>query len=60
MKHIISALLHRKPAIFASPLRPGPDPIDHPVLRRMSPRELADLPMPRPEPAQRPGCCRAG
>lgn len=27
---------------------PAPDPLDHPDLRRMSLRELADLPMPRP------------
>ena len=27
---------------------PAPDPIDHPLLRRMSERELADLPFPRP------------
>lgn len=29
--------------------RPDPaDPLDHPALRAMSPRELADLPLPRP------------
>ncbi len=27
---------------------PAPDPFDHPALRRMSLRELADLPAPRP------------
>lgn len=26
---------------------PSPDPIDHPAIRRMSLRELADLPFPR-------------
>lgn len=26
---------------------PAPDPLDHPALRRMSLRELADLPLPR-------------
>ena len=26
---------------------PAPDPIDHPALLHMSPRELADLPLPR-------------
>jgi hypothetical protein len=31
---------------------PAPDPLDHPALRRMSPRELADLPVPRPEGAE--------
>jgi hypothetical protein len=30
---------------------PSPiDPIDHPDLRRMTVRELADLPFPRPDP----------
>lgn len=33
-------------------LPPGPalprDPLDHPDLARMSPRELSDLPLPRP------------
>lgn len=27
---------------------PGADPGDHPALRALSPRELADLPFPRP------------
>lgn len=30
----------------------APDPIDHPALRHLSPRELADLPFPRPGPRQ--------
>ncbi|SIO33094.1 hypothetical protein [Vannielia litorea] len=30
------------------PPLPAPDPIDHPALRRLSPRDLADLPLPRP------------
>lgn len=33
------------------PPLPAPDPADpltHPALRAMSPRELADLPLPRP------------
>ena len=33
---------HRPP-----PAPVAPDPIDHPDLRRMSPRDLADLPFPR-------------
>jgi hypothetical protein len=39
MKHILS--------LFTEP-RSTPDPIDHPALARMSARDLADLPMPRP------------
>ena len=31
---------------------PAPDPLDHPALRRMSVRDLADLPVPRPEGAR--------
>ena len=27
---------------------PAPEPLDHPALRGLSPRELADLPLPRP------------
>ncbi len=32
------------------PLRPAqpPEALDHPALRGLSPRELADLPLPRP------------
>jgi hypothetical protein len=26
------------------------DPLDHPDLKRMTPRELADIPFPRPKP----------
>lgn len=28
---------------------PAPDPLDHPALRGMSLRDLADLPLPRPQ-----------
>jgi hypothetical protein len=31
---------------------PASDPFDHPAIRRMSFRELADLPLPRPTGAQ--------
>ncbi|EYD78010.1 hypothetical protein Rumeso_00347 [Rubellimicrobium mesophilum DSM 19309] len=34
---------------------PAAEPLDHPALRRMSPRELADLPLPRPEVAEMQG-----
>jgi hypothetical protein len=27
---------------------PAPDPLDHPVFAAMTPRELSDLPLPRP------------
>ncbi len=33
----------------------APDPIDHPDLRRMCPRDLADMPLPR-LPAVTPPC----
>ena len=39
---------------------PAPDPLDHPALRRMSPRELADLPVPRLGAAGAPGEGGAG
>jgi hypothetical protein len=38
---------------------PAPDPLDHPALRRMSPRELADLPVPRPGAPGEGGACPA-
>lgn len=55
MTHLLPVLrlmtdaLHRRlgPQVEA----PVPDPLDHPALRRMSPRELADLPLPRHGPA---------
>ncbi|MGZ9809443.1 hypothetical protein ACXN5S_03170 [Pseudoroseicyclus sp. H15] len=35
------------------PPRPCPGPLDHPQIARMSPRELADLPLPRDSPPTR-------
>ena len=35
----------RRPARRAELAPTGPDPIDHPAIAAMSPRELADLPM---------------
>ena len=32
------------------------DVLDHPDIAAMTPRELADLPLPRPEPAAKEGC----
>lgn len=43
---------YRRAFPFARPAasRPGfgGEPLDHPDLRRLTPRELADLPLPRP------------
>lgn len=47
-------LLQRVAAVFR-PRDPTPaDPLDHPHLARLGLRELADLPMPRPEGAPAP------
>ncbi|WP_143089885.1 hypothetical protein [Tropicimonas isoalkanivorans] len=50
MKQFIAARLKafatRRPPYAPVP----PDPLDHPALRNLSPRALADLPMPRPAP----------
>lgn len=47
-------LIQRLRQAFVAPTRDsGADPCDafaHPALARMSPRELADLPFPRPRP----------
>ena len=43
--HLMTEALRRR---LLLPEAPVPDPIDHPALRRMSSRELADLPLPRP------------
>ena len=50
MTHLIPALHFMTEALrrrLAPREVPAPDVIDHPDLRRMSPRELADLPLPR-------------
>lgn len=44
--HLMTDALRRR---LGSAGTPAPDPLDHPALRRMSLRELADLPVPRPE-----------
>lgn len=44
---ILSRIMKHFLSLFTEP-RSTPDPIDHPALARMSPRDLADLPMPRP------------
>ncbi len=38
---------------------PVGDPLNHPVLRAMSARDLADLPMPRLTRQRSDACCRA-
>ena len=43
--HFMTEALRRRLALGEVP---APDPLDHPDLRRMSLRELADLPVPRP------------
>ncbi|MBE9637649.1 hypothetical protein [Salipiger mangrovisoli] len=43
MKQILLALFGPSP--HTEPVRRGP--LDHPEIARMSPRELADLPLPR-------------
>ncbi|MGH1369646.1 MAG: hypothetical protein ACRBCL_13620 [Maritimibacter sp.] len=44
MTHFLPRLLRPLPVRRLQP----PDPLDHPDVSRMSPRELADLPSPRP------------
>jgi hypothetical protein len=48
--HLMTSALRRR--LLPPKGAPGPDPIDHPLLRRMSERELADLPFPRPSHTQ--------
>lgn len=42
---LIARLVRRRPGSVAGAT--GPDPLDHPLVRRMTARELADLPLPR-------------
>jgi hypothetical protein len=44
--HSMTTLLHRRPAPRDG--APAADPGDHPALCGLSPRDLADLPFPRP------------
>ena len=43
--HLMTDALRRR---LGSTGAPAPDPLDHPALRGMSLREIADLPVPRP------------
>ena len=55
MTHLIPVLHFMTDALrrrLGSTEVPAPDPLDHPALRRMSARDLADLPMPRPDRAE--------
>lgn len=57
--HLMTEAVRRR---LSLPEVPAPDPLDHPALRRMSPRDLADLPVPRPwdGEAEDGGACPAG
>lgn len=44
--HLMTSALRRRLSIDGE--APAPDPLDHPALRGLGLREIADLPLPRP------------